>query len=94
MFPYYIGEEYNEQYIESGEDLDPPGSEYRNEKNELIAGIGNQGFFMYRKWNVSSLNDYEEVEAFEIMNDYEDRSYSLKDGEMKISEAIKNRKPF
>ena len=94
LFPYYIGEEYNEQYIESGEDLDPPGPEYRNDKNEFIAGIGNQGFFMYRKWNVSSLNDYEEVEAFEIMNDYEDRSYSLKDGEMKISEAIKKSETF
>lgn len=94
LFPYYIGEEYNEQYVNFIEELYPPGPEYRDDKNGVIAGIGDNGFFLYEKRDMLSLDGYEEVESFEIINDYEDRSYLLKDGEMKISEAIQKSEIF
>lgn len=102
LFPYYIeyvGEEYNEQYVNFIEELYPPGPEYRDDKNGIIAGIGDNGFFMYEKKNMLSVDGlslygYEEVESFEIINDYEDRSYLLKDGEMKISEAVQKSEIF
>lgn len=90
LFKKYIGKDYNEKYWSDGANLNPPGPEYSDEDHGFYAGISNNGFFMWSNENEISLDmETKEEAVYNLLTNYEDKSYEVSDGELKVSEAVK-----
>ena len=97
VFQKYAGETYNADYCSAGIDVDGvkkyklTGSEYNDKANNHLMQIENNGYF-WSEYNgvLSEYTNYAEEgnEHFLLTEQYQDKSYRLKDGIMKLSEII------
>lgn len=87
----FVGNSFDEKNIYWNDRLDPPGPQYDDKEKDIHFGMGNDGFYYYshNEFLINISNGiYIEVERIPLRIEYEDHSYVLIDGEMKISEAI------
>ncbi len=90
LFRKYIGKDYNQKYWSDGANLNPPGPEYSDKKTGHYAGISDNGFFVWNNAKEIDVETEKEEEAvYNLRTDYQDKSYEVSDGKMKVSEAVK-----
>ena len=82
----YVGKAFDKKYYKEHPVTSPKGPEYHDRANDIYAGIGENGFFVYEM--TDKLGDYQAVGQMLLVNGYQDAEYELEDGSMKISEAL------
>ena len=95
LFQKYVGDTYNKKYwsdgvkAEGGKNYNIIGPEYDDKKNKIHMGIADNGYFMYEYDEAFSSGEGEkEWKDYYLTENYEDVTYWLKDGKMKLSEIL------
>ena len=90
---HFIGDSFSEEYIKLDLDSLRPGLDYDDKSHKSFFCMAYEGYFCY--FNNHQYDMYfpvhtqtDTIEEFSLMQEYEDKSYELSDGPMKISEAV------
>ena len=91
----FIGDSYNKKFLILDQNPTNPSAQYDDKSKQLYCGMLNNGFYSYEQNNGygfvnKSMNGIlTKIEEFSLMQEYEDKSYKLSDGAIKISDALK-----
>ena len=89
---HFVGNSFNEKYLNL--DLNGiPTVEYNDKGKKIYFVMRGKGYVCYisdiqYEFYEESQNDVTKVEEISLMQEYEDKSFELRDGNMKISEAV------
>ena len=86
---------FNKKYIDYAPNTSPPGPEYKDTATGEHLGVGDNGFVYYEAPGYEMSSDAQLVKTiYPHDKDETDKSYELKDGEMKVSDAITKAEEF